>query len=52
MHIRLTKGENTIERLETACDLASTLPARFVQKTGRVEDDSILKTPVLLTVAR
>nr|CDS32311.2 serine palmitoyltransferase [Hymenolepis microstoma] len=45
MHIRLAVGENSIDRLEEACDLAAQLPIK--------EPEGGLKaTPVLLTVAR
>lgn len=46
MHIRLAVGENSIERLEEACDLAAQLPAKAT------EGDELKATPVLLTVAR
>ncbi|KAM7535277.1 hypothetical protein Aperf_G00000089227 [Anoplocephala perfoliata] len=45
MHIRLAVGENSIERLEKACDLAAQLPV----KSG---EDGLKATPILLTVAR
>ena len=47
-HIRLAVGDNTIDRLEYACDLAATLPSKM-----RVNnEDELKRTPVLLTVAR
>ncbi|VDD80856.1 unnamed protein product [Mesocestoides corti] len=46
-HIRLAVGKNTIDRLEEACDLASSLPQSL-----EVSDKALLTTPVLLTVAR
>lgn len=49
-HIRLVK-DNSLERLEQAVDFASSLPAKFVAIGGKTED-ALLKTPVLLTVAR
>lgn len=45
MHIRLAVGENSIDRLEEACDLAAQLPTKE-------QGDGLKVTPVLLTVAR
>ncbi|VUZ48138.1 unnamed protein product [Hymenolepis diminuta] len=45
MHIRLAIGENSIDRLEEACDLAAQLPTKE-------QGDGLKVTPVLLTVAR
>ncbi|KAL7060749.1 hypothetical protein AAHC03_09653 [Spirometra sp. Aus1] len=53
-HIRLL-NENSIDRLEEAVDLASTLPPRFVVAAapkGSAAIPSTLNTPVVLTVAR
>ncbi|VDL88860.1 unnamed protein product [Schistocephalus solidus] len=53
-HIRLL-NENTLDRLEEAVDLASTLPPRFIvapEAKGSAAIPNTLNTPVLLTVAR
>ncbi|VDM33835.1 unnamed protein product [Hydatigera taeniaeformis] len=48
-HIRLAVGANSMERLEYACDLASTLSSVDASESRKEE---LGTTPVLLTVAR